>query len=294
LDGSACAFAYAEFLNKTGVEAVAAIFGRIHREAEFVFSKFKIKNLPEANDFIQSANGIILVDTSQINDIPKVLSLDKVVEIIDHRKVNDAGMFPNAKIQIELVGSAATLISEKFYEKKLDISKESAVLLYSAIVSNTINFKNLVTTERDRKMADFLKSKINLPENYVQEMFSFKSKIIAPLKEVFDSDLVNINLGGKLFSIAQLEIIGVEDFFKKNALKIENALDEIRKKELSEYIFLSLIDIENGFNLFVCYDNDTKKVIEKALRIKFVGNTAKIEKIIMRKEVIPKLKELFQ
>lgn len=43
LDGTACALAYAEFLNKKGYDAIAGIFGVPHREAQFVLDKFNIK-----------------------------------------------------------------------------------------------------------------------------------------------------------------------------------------------------------------------------------------------------------
>ena len=71
------------------------------------------------------------------------------IEVVDHRAVNEADKFQNAKIQIEMVGSAATLIAEKFLHATTSTSPESAALLYSAIISNTINFQANVTTDRD-------------------------------------------------------------------------------------------------------------------------------------------------
>ncbi|VVB75350.1 Manganese-dependent inorganic pyrophosphatase [uncultured archaeon] len=293
LDGSACAYAYAEFLNKTGTSAVAAISGKMHKEAGFVFDKFNIPKLPNAEDFVANSNGIVLVDASELLAISNKTLPEKVIEIIDHRRANDAAKFPNAKIQIELVGSAATLISERFYAKGVEPSKESAILLYSAIVSNTINFKNNITTNRDRKMADYLKSKIELPKNYVSEMFAFKSIINEPLEEVFDADLAKVRINGKLFAILQLEIIGVEEFAKSNMPVLEEIFGRIKKKESANYIFATLIDIEKYFNLFICFDAETKNVLENALKIKFIGNLSKRKGILMRKEVIPKLKESF-
>jgi hypothetical protein len=54
-----------------------------------------------------------------------------------------------------------------------------------------------------------------------------------------------------------------------------------------------LIDIEKAFNLFICFDDETKKILENALAIKFLGNISKRKGILMRKEIIPKLKESF-
>jgi len=293
LDGSACAYAYAEFLNKTGTSAVAAISGEMHKEANFVFDKFNIPKLPNAEDFVASSNGIVLVDSSELLAISNKIEPKKVIEIIDHRKANDAAKFLNAKLQIELVGSCATLISERFYMKGVEPSKESAILLYSAIVSNTINFKNNITSNRDRKMAEYLKSKIELPKNYVSEMFAFKSKLDGSLEEIFDADLAKVRINGKLFIILQLEINGVEEFAKKNMPVLEAVFGRIKKKESADYIFATLIDIEKAFNLFICFDDETKVILENALKIKFTRNLSKREGILMRKEIIPKLKESF-
>ncbi|HRN71056.1 MAG TPA: DHH family phosphoesterase, partial [Candidatus Woesebacteria bacterium] len=188
LDGTACAYAYAEFLNKNGGDVVAGIYGKIHREAQFVFDKFDIKPLADADKLNNEIDSIIIVDASDIRGLSDKINPAKVIEIIDHRKVNEADKFPNAKVQIELVGSAGTLIAEKFYESRTSISKESAVLLYSAIVSNTINFKANVTTERDHKMAEWLLSQFELPDNFVHEMFKFKSTFTQPLAEIIEGD----------------------------------------------------------------------------------------------------------
>ena len=176
LDGTACAFGYAEFLRKNGKDVVAAVFGKPHREAQFVIDKFNIPALENAEEVVNNVGGIIIVDASDLRGLSDKIQPEKVVEIIDHRKIHEAEKFPNAKAQIELVGSAATLIAEKFYNNKTTISPESAELLFSAIVSNTINFQANVTTERDHKIANWLKTKFSLPDNYVHEMFSDKSQ----------------------------------------------------------------------------------------------------------------------
>ena len=50
LDGTAGSFAYAEYLNKTGRNAVGVVMGQIQIEAEYVFQRFNIKRPLIAND----------------------------------------------------------------------------------------------------------------------------------------------------------------------------------------------------------------------------------------------------
>ncbi|MCK4729767.1 MAG: DHH family phosphoesterase [Candidatus Aenigmarchaeota archaeon] len=293
LDGTACVFSYAEYLQKNGKEIVSGIFGTPYREAQFVINKFNIPPIKNAEELINNYD-IVLVDCSELAGISDKINPDKVIEIIDHRKLTEARNFPNAKIQIELVGSAATLIAEKFYETQTEISEESAVFLFSAIISNTINFQAKVTTDRDSKMANWLKSKCRIPENYIHEMFSDKSKFDKPLKEIFIDDFSIFQIEGFKIGIAQLEIIEVDKFISDRLEEIKKVLLDLKQSNSLDFIFLTCIDIEKLFNKLVIVDNKTKNLIEKTLQINFKEKIARREGIIMRKEIVPKIKEFLE
>jgi len=290
LDGTACAYAYAEFLIKNGRNVVAGIYGKIHREAQFVFDKFNIEPIADADELIDEADSIIIVDASDIRGLSDKINPEKVIEIIDHRKVNEADKFPNAKVQIELVGSAGTLIAEKFYVSDTAISKESAALLYSAIVSNTINFKANVTTDRDHKMSDWLQSQFELPGNYIHEMFKFKSTFTQPLSEIIEGDFSTPEFRGIKVGIAQLEIVNAEEFVNENFLELKSIMNGLKIDRDLEYVFLTCIDIEIGRNYFLANNKNTQDVLESVLNIKFETEIAQREGIIMRKEITPLLK----
>jgi manganese-dependent inorganic pyrophosphatase len=294
LDGTACAFAYAEFLRKEGKDAVANIFGTPHREAQFVLDTFKIPSFVDAEAIVSDVDGIVIVDASDIRGLSGKIKPEQVVEIIDHRKINEASKFPNAKIQIELVGSAATLIAEKFYNSKTFISQEAAALLFSAIISNTINFQAKVTTERDHKMADWLRTKFPLLDNYVHEMFSFKSQFTKPLKETFSGDFATFDFNNYHLGIVQLEIIDVDGFINKNLVEIKMTLGELKTEGSFDLILLTCIDLEKAFNKFVAIDEQTERFVEQALKVNFDGGIAKREGIIMRKEIVPLMKEVLE
>jgi manganese-dependent inorganic pyrophosphatase len=256
LDGAACAFAYAEFLNKNGKNVKCVIFGTPIREVEFVLDKFNIPKLGDVKN-MDNLGEVIIVDVSELLGLPDKIEPRNVVEIIDHRKIHEAHKFPNAKAQIELVGSAATLIAEKFYNNNMVISKESAALLFSAIVSNTINFKANVTTSRDYNMANWLKDKFSLPKGYIHEMFADKSEFKKPLKETIINDFAIFNFNNSYLGIGQLEIINVDSFIKQNLEEIKKILNELKKEKPLDLIFLTCVDLEKGYNKFVVIEQKT-------------------------------------
>jgi manganese-dependent inorganic pyrophosphatase len=285
--GTACAYAYAEFLNKQGTEALAVVFGVPHREAQFVMKEFKIEGFAKGEEHL--AEKVVLVDASDLRGLSDKLAPNQVIEIIDHRKIHEAEKFPNAKSQIELVGSAATLIAEKFKAASIEPSEEAAALLFSAIVSNTINFQAKVTTDRDQEMAEWLQSFVEIPDDYVHRMFADKSAFTKNLKETMEDDYAMFDFG-KQVGIAQLEIVDVDNFIDKNKEEIQEALKTLKKEKEMKLCFLTTIDLEKGFNIFVTIDDETEQILSQVLQISFDERKAKREGIIMRKEIIPLLK----
>ena len=289
LDGTACAEAYAEYLNKQGGNAKAAVFGTPHREAQYVLEK--IEEQPEdASDLFEGAEDVIIVDASDLRGISDKVEPENVTEIIDHRKEHHADQFPNADAQIELVGAAATLIAEKFHENNVEISDESAILLYGAIISNTMNFQANVATERDKEMAEWIQKQTDIERNFGRKMFEHKSEFNEPIKHVFLGDFSTVTYGNEDIGIAQLEIVDVNQFVKQNKNEIQEALEEIKEEQNLEYIFLTCADLEEGFNHFVTIDTETTELLSNALNVEFSDKEAIRQDVLLRKEIIPKLK----
>lgn len=294
LDGIACAVAYAEFLQKKNQNAEAAFFGILHQEAYFVLRTFAMPQPEDAEKILLKNPNIILVDASNIRGIAHKINPLKVIEIIDHRKINQSTSFLNAKVQIELVGSAATLVAEKFFYQNVVISMASAALLYSAIISNTANFQANVTTDRDKKMAQWLLTFFSLPKNYVHDMFAAKSVFKESLIDTISNDFATLVFNGTKIGIGQLEIVNVENFVNSQLENIRTILKTIKTEKELDIIFLSIIDLEKAKNTFLAIDEPTKTLLECNLGVVFNKNIAEKEGIMMRKTIVPLLSDNFQ
>lgn len=291
LDGVAGAVAYGEFLQKTGKNAVVGIIGKPHDEAKYILDRFGF-TYPSIIENADNFDEVVLVDASDLNGLEGNIAAEKVIEIIDHRKVHEADKFPKAKVQIELVGAAATLVAEKFIQKKVDISKESATLVYGAIISNTLNFKGSVTTNRDKVVAEWLNKVAKLPENFWKDLFIAKSDLSGnKLTERIGGDFAWFVMGDKKVGIAQVEMIGAEKLVNERSGEIVQVLEKIKKEMGLDFIFQNTIELENTKNFFVAQDSETQKLLEKVLKVQFTGLVAERPDLIMRKQIIPLLKE---
>jgi len=293
LDGLACMVAYRDFLSYQKVDAVVAISGRPQKEAEFVFNELNLP-WPEYFDkvFINNNEKIILVDVANKLVLDKKIDPNNVVEIIDHHATAQISDFPNAKIQLEIVGAAATLVAEKFKKHKINISKDVATLLYLGIISNTANLQSKNTTKRDIKISRWLKKKIDLSDDFVTKMFKSKSTFTESLDKVLLQDLKIVKAGGVVCSVAQLEIFGVDTFLDKNYKDFVPTLKKIKQSKKSDCCFMVLADIEKGFSFIMTADNYSQALLEKALGSRFKDLSCVFDHLILRKEILKKLDSL--
>lgn len=278
LDGLASAYAYSKLLN------CDYYFNKLLVEAKYIAKKLKIKR-PRKKKWKK----FILVDMSSKHGLLKFVDNKKVIEIIDHR---ESGLktakqdFPNAKVQIELVGACATLIFEKLKKAKYPLNKKICNLLYTAIHSNTLNLKSSNTTSRDLKAIESLKNSKKIIKGIEMDMFLFKKKfMLKHLKEAIEDELkTGYKLGKIKLGISQLEIYGAEELIdRKN--EVLGILKNLKEKEGLDSIFLNVPDIKNNINYFIFDNPYLKKIFSEKLKIKFIEENLGIGKILLRKQI---------
>jgi manganese-dependent inorganic pyrophosphatase len=166
------------------------------------------------------------------------LTPSRVTEIIDHHTIHFVKNFPNAsKIQIEPVGSCATLVAERLQGAGYTPSRNATRLLYGAIVSNTVNFRSANTTERDRALAAWLHPLAELPESFVRDMFVAKSNLTGDeFRKALMGDYILKEFGGKRIGIFQLEIVDVDHLVDERWNEIKRVIREVNEKECFDYI----------------------------------------------------------
>ena len=257
-----------------------------------MLSTFAIPSPGDGTNVVTEMPEVILVDVSDPNEINEVFSPALVVEIIDHRAIHFAKNFPNAKkVQIELVGSCATLVAERLQAAEHTPSRNAARLLYGAIVSNTVNFQSANTTERDHAMAAWLRPLAELPKNFVRDMFVAKSNLAGDeLRKALIGDYILKEFGGKCIGIFQLEVVNVDALLDERVGEIEHLMREMNEKERFDYVMLNGVDTLAGTCTLLVFDDTSRELAERALGRSFVGNRSRLERIEIRKQLTVKLR----
>jgi len=141
-------------------------------------------------------------------------------------------------------------------------------------------------------MAEWLKSNLNLPEDFIKEMFRAKSDVSGKnLKIRIDADFAHFVFGGQKIGYAQLEIMDAKPLIENRKAEILQILEDLKTEEHLERIFISFIDLGEGFNAFLTSDSVLQSALSDILGIRFEENLAYRPGYIMRKELAPLLKE---
>jgi hypothetical protein len=86
-------------------------------------------------------------------------------------------------------------------------------------------------------------------------------------------------------------MVGAHDLVKDRLDDILIILREIKEEMKMDIIFQSIIELDEYKNYFIAEGIDTQKILEKILNIKFNGVLAERSNMIMRKQIVPLLKE---
>ena len=290
LDGVSSMYAYSEYLNKTGIPSDYYINGNPKKEVEIVCDLFGI-DLLGCEEILEEQEAVLL-DTNNLEEAP-FLKPEQIVEIIDHHSKNKSSdECKNAKIHIERLGAVATLIAEKFKENNIPLSRESAILLYYGIISNSINLKASITNEKDISMTNWLEEQCeDITKEKIAEIFTLKSKVEdSELRKEMEAEVV-IHYEEKKLIVAQLEIANMEEFLRQKEDKVVEVLKKVKQEKELDYIFINCIDILNGFNIIVTIDDDTKEFLEKKLGYSFENSRCKFDKVLQRKDITKAIRE---
>jgi len=286
IDGVAGMYALTELYQMQGINCNYFIDKTPQFEVDIICKKFNI-SLSGKKEISQN-DEFILLDCNDLSKVNKKIKKEKVIKVIDHHSTSQKTKeLINADLQIEQVGAMATLIVEKYLKLNKKISKESAILLYFAIASNTINLKASVTTERDKKAIKYLHSlypKILNKEN-IKQIFQQKSEI----KDIERTVLSDLKLFKDEIIIGQLEITNAENFVKTNKQELIRVMNQIKDTYKMQEIILNIIDILKGYNIIMFTDEtkSMKKLISKLnLTNNNNGNIIKTKNIVMRKEIV--------
>ncbi|HWE59139.1 MAG TPA: putative manganese-dependent inorganic diphosphatase [Solirubrobacteraceae bacterium] len=154
---------------------------------------------------------VILVDhAEQAQSVPGIDQAE-IVEILDHHHIGSIETKVPVAATFDPVGSTSTLVVERFRRSGIEPSHSTAMVLLSAVLSDTVVLGSPTTTDRDEAVVDYLERVLELDaREYGRRMFVETSDVSGVAAEVLVTrDAKAYQSGsGTPFVIAQVEVVG--------------------------------------------------------------------------------------
>ena len=266
---------------KTNTQAVR--LGNVNKETQYVLDYLKIE-APELIEGVKKGQEVILIDHNEFSQSAEGIEKAKIIEVVDHHRIANFQTTEPLYYTARPYGCTSTILFKDFKQKGIEIEKTEAILMASAIISDTLLLKSPTTTSHDKEALEELAKIANIDlDTYGIEML----KAGTDLDDFSEEELINLDAksldkNGIKFVIAQVNTVSIEDVLKRKE-KLEEAINnEIEKDNLNLFVF-AITDILNSNSQIIALGNRTD-IIEKSYKLE--DNMAFLEGVVSRKKQI--------
>ena len=282
---SICASLVSERLDKRNGwnTTEAKRLGKLNKETQYVLNYLNIEE-PEMLDKVEEGQQVILVDHNEFNQSVEGIENAKILSVIDHHRIANFETSEPLYYTAKPYGSTCTILFKQYKMQGHEINKEEAILMASAIISDTLLLKSPTTTEYDKKALKELEEIAQIDINkYGLEMLKAGTDLgDFSAAELVNLDAKNLDKDGQKFVIAQVNTVSIEDVLKRQEELEEAMKSEIEKKGLQLFV-LAITDILNSNSEIISIGNRVDAV-EKAFDIKLENNRVFLEGVVSRKK----------
>ena len=271
-------------------EAQAFRLGNINKETEYILNYLDL-DAPELLESIEDGAEVILVDHNSPSESVDNLENAKILKVVDHHKLALETSY-TLFLRFEPVGCCETILCKLYEENNVEITKEIATLMLSAITSDTLLLKSPTTTEDDRLAVEKLAKIAEIDaEEYGLEMLKAGTDLSSfTIDEILALDAKQIDFKDVKSIVNQVNTASIDDVMvMKNEL--EEGINKIIDEENLDLFMLLITDIVNS-NSQVIVLGQEGIFVEKAYGVKLEDNTVLLEGVVSRKkQVVPIMTE---
>lgn len=236
---------------------------------------------------------VILVDHNETEQSVSGLEDAEIIEIIDHHKLGDLTTNKPINFRNMSVGSSNTIVYLMYNEARVEIPKNIAGIMFSGIISDTLNFTSPTTTNIDIEAAIKLAeiAGINRDE-YANKMFKAGTDLTGKtIEEVINSDLKVFQIEDEKIAVSQVLTLSAEEILTKQDEYIET-MEKMKEAKGYSMLVIFITDIMKKGS-FMLYCENSKKRLERAMGLDEIHQGIFMEGILSRKkQIVPKIMKI--
>ena len=239
---------------------------------------------------------VILVDHNERTQAVNGLDQAEIMEIVDHHRIGSVETTNPITFRNVPVGCTCTILFGLYHEYGVEIPKNIAGLMLSAILSDTLAFRSPTCTPTDvaagKALAEICGEDI---EKYSEQMFDAGADLTGrTAEEVFHGDYKIFSRGNAKFGVGQ------GSFMPENSRKAAEALVGPFLKTAAEseelpMVFYMFTDVKSQVTEMLYYGAGAQEVLERAFNVTPDNGIAVLPGIVSRKkQVVPSLMSALQ
>ena len=232
---------------------------------------------------------VIMVDHNEFSQSVEGIQDAQILEVVDHHKFANFQTNEATKIRTEPVGCTSTIVYGLYKEAKIEPDEKTALLMLSAILSDTLLFKSPTCTSKDVEVAKELAklAKVDNISEYGMEMLvAGTSMAKSSMKEIINQDKKIFPIGDMEIAVAQINTVQIGELVARKEEIAKEIEHEIGKYGYSLFLFV-VTDIINSNSLVFTYGKEIE-IVENAFKKEVVNNEILLENVVSRKkQIIP-------
>lgn len=234
---------------------------------------------------------IILVDHNEKSQAVDGIGEADILEIIDHHRLGSLETVSPVYFRNQPLGCTSTIIYQMYQEQRVEIPKEIAGLLLSAIISDTLMFRSPTCTPLDKSVAKRLAEIADVDiEDHAKKMFragsDFKNKTT---EEIFYQDFKIFHTEDCDFGVAQISAMSGEEL-EQIGEQLRPFLPQVLGEKRLNMVYVMLTDILEESSKIIFAGEDAGKILAHAFKKQEDADGILLDGIISRKkQMIPTL-----
>jgi manganese-dependent inorganic pyrophosphatase len=204
-------------------------------------------------DFLKTVSRkLILVDHNELSQAVQGADEVEIIEIIDHHRIGALTTQQPILFRNEPVGSTSTIVADCFFRFGVEMPSQIAGLLLAGVVSDTLNLTSPTTTPRDVEVLKKLEelARVNARE-FTEKLFASGSLLtLKSAPQAITTDCKEYRENGVTFSVAQIEEIGFDQFWKRKD-ELLAALENFRQQRGFYFSALLVTDVTSQNSLLL-------------------------------------------
>ena len=195
---------------------------------------------------------LILVDHNELSQAVQGADQVEILEIIDHHRIGTLTTQQPILFRNEPVGSTSTIVADCFFRYGVELGSPIAGLLLAGIISDTLNLTSPTTTAVDGEILRRLEPICGMKaRDFTEKLFASGSLLThKPAPKAITTDCKEYKEDGVRFSVAQIEEIGFDQFWKRK-VELQAALQAYCDSRKYQFSALLVTDVNRQCSLLV-------------------------------------------